>query len=79
MKDLNSVIIGDAISPTEWNHERDEVQNLVENTAQSLAPGDPNQMAKAVAAYAAAGDFYTMSGTGAQNSEKSGIFDNVLF
>ena len=63
MKDLNGVVIGNAISPTEWNHERDEVQGTVESTGQTLNEADATQQRKAIATYSGAGDYYTMGGT----------------
>ncbi len=63
MKDLTGQAVGTAITPTEWNHERLEVQNVVTDTGQALSDLDPDQQGKAIAAYAGGADFYTMSNT----------------
>jgi hypothetical protein len=59
--------IGDELSAPEWNSDQDEFENVVTETYQTLDPGagpdtDLNMLGKAIALYAAAGNFYQDSG-----------------
>jgi hypothetical protein len=51
------------IASSEWNVVAEELENLILSTNQVLFSGDTLQVAKAVAAYTQAGDFYTASGS----------------
>lgn len=62
MQDLNDKITGNTLTAAEWNEVPSELQNIIEAFGQVLSTGDLNQLGKSVAAYAAAGDFYTGGG-----------------
>lgn len=62
MQDLNDKSNGGSLSATEWNQVPSEIQNAIEETGQTLAGGDLNQLGKAMALYAGASDWYTDSG-----------------
>lgn len=62
MEDLNDKATGLTLTAVEWNQLPSEVQNVIENTLQTLTNADLNQLGKGVAAYAAGGAFYTDSG-----------------
>jgi hypothetical protein len=63
MQDLNDKVTGGSLTADEWNEVPSELQNPIVATGQSLSSGDLNQVGKAIAAYAAAGDFYTDNGS----------------
>jgi len=63
MQDLNGKVTGGSLTADEWNEVPSELQNPIVATGQSLSGGDLNQVGKAIAAYAAAGDFYTDNGS----------------
>ncbi len=62
MQDLNDKITGSTLTAEEWNQVPSELQNAIESTGQTLSGSDLSQLAKAVASYAANGDYYTDSG-----------------
>lgn len=63
MQDLNDKITGGTLTANEWNELPSEVQNVIEQTGQTLSALDLNQLGKGVAAYASYGDFYEDSGS----------------
>lgn len=62
MQDLNDKVTGNSLSAAEWNEVPSEIQNVIENTGQTLSGADLNQLGKGIAQYAINGDFYTDSG-----------------
>lgn len=62
MQDLNDKVTGNSLTAPEWNEVPSEIQNVIEDTGQTLSSGDLNQLGKGVAMYAANGVFYTDSG-----------------
>lgn len=66
MQDLNDKITGGLLTAAEWNELPSEVQNIIEQTGQTLSALDLNQLGKGVAGYSAYGDFY--DDTGAVNA-----------
>lgn len=62
MQDLNGKITGNTLTAAEWNEVPSELQNVIEAFGQILSTGDLNQLGKSIAAYAAAGDWYTGGG-----------------
>jgi hypothetical protein len=62
MQDLNDKITGDNLTATEWNEVPSELQNVIEDTGQTLTSGDLNQLGKGISEYSTNGDFYTDSG-----------------
>ena len=62
MQDLNDKVTGGNLTADEWNQVPSEIQNVIENTGQSLSGVDLNQLGKGIADYVANGDFYTDSG-----------------
>lgn len=62
MEDLNDKITGGNLPAVEWNQVPTELQNIIEDTGQSLTNADLDQVGKGVATYVAGGDFYTDSG-----------------
>jgi hypothetical protein len=62
MQDLNDKVTGNSLTAAEWNQVPSEIQNVIEDTGQTLAGGDLNQLGKGIAQYAGNGDFYTDSG-----------------
>jgi len=62
MQDLNDKVTGGSLTADEWNQVPSELQNIIENSGQSLSGGDLNQVGKGVAAYTAAGDAYRDNG-----------------
>ena len=62
MQDLNDKITGGLLAAAEWNELPSEVQNVIEQTGQTLTALDLNQLGKGVAGYAAYGDFYDDTG-----------------
>lgn len=63
MEDLNDKVTDGTLTADEWNQIPSEIQNVIEAWNQTLISGDVNQLGKGIAAYAAAGQFYTGSGT----------------
>ncbi len=63
MQDLNDKVTGSTLTAAEWNEVPSELQNPIVQTGQSLTSADLNQLGKAIAAYAGAGDFYTDNGS----------------
>jgi hypothetical protein len=61
MQDLNDKITGNTLTAAEWNEVPSELQNVI-TAFQSLSGGDLDQLGKAIAGYAAAGDWYTGGG-----------------
>jgi len=62
MQDLNDKVTSGSLTAAEWNEVPSELQNIITDWGQALSSGDLNQLAKGVAAYAAASTFYTGSG-----------------
>jgi len=62
MQDLNDKITGNTLTAAEWNEPPSEIQNVIENTGQTLSSGDLNQLGKGIAMYASNGDAYTDTG-----------------
>jgi len=62
MQDLNDKITGNSLTASEWNQQPSEVQNVIEGLGITLSGADLNQLGKAIAGYAANGDYYTDSG-----------------
>lgn len=63
MQDLNDKVTGNTLTATEWNQVPSEMQNVIEDTGQSLSSSDLDQLGKGIAQYSANGDFYTDSGS----------------
>lgn len=63
MQDLNDKVTGGTLTAPEWNEVPSEIQNPIVATGQSLTSVDLNQLGKAIAAYAAAGDYYIDNGS----------------
>lgn len=59
---MNDKVAGGTLTATEWNEVPSELQNIIEDTGQTLSSGDLDQLGKGVATYAGAGDFYSESG-----------------
>lgn len=64
MRNIPTKSTGDSLSAAEFNDIPGEEENLITDTSQSLTDADLHQMSKAMSIYAAAGDFYTDSGSG---------------
>jgi len=62
MQDLNDKVTSGSLTATEWNEVPSELQNIITDWGQTLSSADLNQLAKGVAAYAAASTFYTGGG-----------------
>ena len=62
MEDLNDKVLGSNLSATEWNQVPSEIQNVIENTGQTLTNADLDQLGKGVANYVGNSNFYTDSG-----------------
>ena len=62
MQDLNDKVTSGSLTAAEWNEVPSELQNIITAWGQALSSGDLDQLAKGVAAYAAASMFYTGSG-----------------
>lgn len=62
MRNLPHKVTGDDLTADEFNDIPEEEENLITSTGQTLSAGDLHQIAKAVATYAAVGDFYNDSG-----------------
>jgi hypothetical protein len=63
MRNIPHKITGDDLTADEFNDIPTEEENLITSTGQTLTAGDLYQIAKAVAMYAAVGDFYVDSGS----------------
>ena len=63
MQDLNDKVTGSTLTASEWNEVPSELQNPIVQTGQSLTSADLNQLGKAIAAYAGAGDYYIDNGS----------------
>lgn len=63
MQDLNDKVTGSTLTAPEWNEVPSEIQNPIVQTGQSLTSADLNQLGKAIAAYAGAGDYYIDNGS----------------
>lgn len=55
--------VGDKLTANEFNNYIDELENSVTNSGQTLSGADTNQLGKAIAIYAGAGDYYLDSGS----------------
>lgn len=62
MQDLNDKVTGGTLTAAEWNQVPSELQNVIEALGITLSSGDLQQLGKAIAGYAAGGEFYTESG-----------------
>lgn len=62
MQDLNDKVTGNSLTAIEFNEPMSELQNVIEDTGQTLSSGDLNQLGKGIAQYASNGMFYTESG-----------------
>jgi hypothetical protein len=62
MQDLNDKVTGNVLTAAEWDEVASEIQNVIESTGITLSGADLNQLGKAIAAYAAGGDFYLDTG-----------------
>jgi hypothetical protein len=62
VEDLNDKITGNTLTADEWNQIPSEIQNVIQAFIPALSGGDLDQLGKSVAAYAAAGNFYTGGG-----------------
>jgi len=62
MQDLNDKVTGGTLTAPEWNEVPSELQNIIENTGQTLSGADLNQLGKGVAAYVANGSRFVDSG-----------------
>lgn len=62
MQDLNDKVTGNSLTAPEWNQVPSEIQNVIESLGITLSGGDLNQLGKAIAGYAANGQFYVDSG-----------------
>lgn len=62
MRNIPHKVTGDDLTADEFNDIPEEEENLVTSSGQTLSAGDLYQIAKAVATYAAWGDFYVDSG-----------------
>jgi len=62
MEDLNNKITGGVLTADEWNQVPSELQNVIEQTGQTLTSADLNQLGKGLANYVANSNFYTDSG-----------------
>ncbi len=62
MEDLNDKAINGSLPNDEWNGRAGDVQRVVEAFAVLSGSGDDDQLGQAIAAYAAASQFYTCSG-----------------
>lgn len=62
MQDLNDKVTSSTLTAAEWNEVPSEIQNIIVALGQTLSGADLNQLGKAVAGYAANGDFYTDGG-----------------
>jgi hypothetical protein len=74
MQNLSNKVNGDVLPPEEWNQVPQEIQNVITSSGQTLSNGDLSQLVKAIARYAASGDFYETAGT-ANDIELSPIAD----
>lgn len=63
MKDIPQKVNGDYLDASEWNTVYDESKNVIVSTSQTLSESDVFQIAKAMAIYAAEGDYYEDTGT----------------
>lgn len=62
MEDLNNYITGDTLTAAKFVQPMSELQNVIEDTGQSLSAGDLNQLGKGISDYVANGAFSTDSG-----------------
>lgn len=63
MQNIPTKVDGSTTLPaSEFNQIPDELENAITDTGQTLSSGTLNQLSKAIAIYAAGGDFYTDSG-----------------
>lgn len=63
MQDIATKVEGSQLTAEEFNQIPSELENTITSTGQTLSSSDVRQLVKAVAIYAAKGDFYTTSGT----------------
>jgi hypothetical protein len=63
MEDLTGKSTGSNLTAAEWNQLPQEVQNIITDLGLSLSSGDLDQLGKAMAAFLAAGQYYTCTGS----------------
>lgn len=63
MQDIATKVEGSQLTATEFNQIPSEIENAITSTGQTLTNADVRQLVKAIAIYAAKGDFYTPTGT----------------
>ena len=63
MQDIATKVEGSQLTAAEFNQIPSEIENAITSTGQTLTNADVRQLVKAIAIYAAKGDFYTSTGT----------------
>lgn len=63
MQDIATKVEGSQLTAAEFNQIPSELENAITSTSQTLTNTDVRQLVKALAIYAAKGDFYTTTGT----------------
>lgn len=63
MQDIATKVEGSQLTAEEFNQIPSELENTITSTGQSLSSADVRQLVKAIAIYAAKGDFYNTAGT----------------
>lgn len=63
MQDIATKTEGSQLTPAEFNQIPEELENAITSVGQTLTSSDTTQLSKAIAAYAAAGTSYDVSGT----------------
>lgn len=63
MQDIATKVEGSQLTAAEFNQIPSEIENAITSTGQTLTNADVRQLVKAIAIYAAKGDFYTPTGT----------------
>ena len=62
MQNITDQVLGGQLQHTEFNSFKNDVQNAITSTGQTLSGADLDQVAKTMASYAAVSTFYTDSG-----------------
>ena len=63
MQDIATKVEGSQLTAAEFNQIPSEIENTITSTGQTLTNVDVRQLVKAIAIYAAKGDFYSATGT----------------
>lgn len=63
MQDIATKVEGSQLTAAEFNQIPSEIENAITSTGQTLTNVDVRQLVKAIAIYAAKGDFYSATGT----------------